>query len=64
MQRPARLSRLARGALQGWPLAKACNSCHWCFVSRHGETHLDILSDLANDEPLSPTQFSLSVPTR
>jgi hypothetical protein len=33
------------------------------FISRHGETPrtFDILSDLANDQPLSPTQFSLSV---
>ena len=33
------------------------------FVSRHGETPrtYEILSDLAKDEPLSPTQFSLSV---
>jgi hypothetical protein len=54
MQR-RRLSRLARMAFSvGWPLV---------FVSRHGETPrtFDILSDLANEQPLSPTQFSLSV---
>ncbi|WP_164669916.1 beta-ketoacyl synthase chain length factor, partial [Pseudomonas viridiflava] len=33
------------------------------FVSRHGETPrtFEILRDLAADEPMSPTQFSLSV---
>jgi hypothetical protein len=33
------------------------------FVSRHGETPrtFDILRDLAAEQPLSPTQFSLSV---
>ena len=33
------------------------------FISRHGETPrtFEILSDLATDQPLSPTQFSLSV---
>jgi hypothetical protein len=33
------------------------------FISRHGETPrtFDILSDLATEQPLSPTQFSLSV---
>lgn len=63
MQR-RRLSRLARMAFSvGWPLAEGLQQLPLVFVSRHGETPrtLDILSDLANDEPLSPTQFSLSV---
>ena len=47
----------------GWPLAEGLQDLPLVFVSRHGETPrtLDILSDLANDQPLSPTQFSLSV---
>ena len=63
MQR-RRLSRLARMAFSvGWPLAEGLKDLPLVFVSRHGETPrtLDILSDLANDQPLSPTQFSLSV---
>jgi hypothetical protein len=63
MQR-RRLSRLARMAFSvGWPLAEGLEQLPLVFVSRHGETPrtFDILSDLANDEPLSPTQFSLSV---
>ena len=63
MQR-RRLSRLARMAFSvGWPLAEGLERLPLVFVSRHGETPrtFDILSDLANDEPLSPTQFSLSV---
>ncbi|WP_411390571.1 beta-ketoacyl synthase chain length factor [Pseudomonas sp. MPB23] len=63
MQR-RRLSRLARMAFAvGWPLAEGLPDLPLVFISRHGETPrtLDILSDLANDQPLSPTQFSLSV---
>ncbi|WP_285357194.1 beta-ketoacyl synthase chain length factor [Pseudomonas sp. lyk4-R2A-10] len=63
MQR-RRLSRLARMAFSvGWPLADGRESLPLVFVSRHGETPrtFEILSDLANDQPLSPTQFSLSV---
>ncbi|WP_095156291.1 beta-ketoacyl synthase chain length factor [Pseudomonas sp. Irchel 3E13] len=63
MQR-RRLSRLARMAFAvGWPLAEGLDDLPLVFVSRHGETPrtFDILSDLANGEPLSPTQFSLSV---
>jgi hypothetical protein len=59
-----RLSRLARMAFHvAWPLAEACGPMPLVFASRHGETPrtLAILSDLAHDEPLSPTQFSLSV---
>ncbi|MFK3972197.1 beta-ketoacyl synthase chain length factor [Pseudomonas sp. NPDC087358] len=63
MQR-RRLSRLARMAFAvGWPLAEGREQLPLVFVSRHGETPrtFDILSDLATDQPLSPTQFSLSV---
>lgn len=63
MQR-RRLSRLARMAFSvGWPMAEGLQDLPLVFISRHGETPrtLDILSDLANDQPLSPTQFSLSV---
>lgn len=63
MQR-RRLSRMARMAFSvGWPLAEGLQDLPLVFISRHGETPrtLDILTDLANDQPLSPTQFSLSV---
>jgi hypothetical protein len=63
MQR-RRLSRLARMAFHvAWPLAEQHPQLPMVFTSRHGETPrtLAILSDLAHNEPLSPTQFSLSV---
>lgn len=63
MQR-RRLSRLARMAFYvGWPLAEGRENLPLVFLSRHGETPrtFEILSDLAAGEPLSPTQFSLSV---
>jgi hypothetical protein len=63
MQR-RRLSRLARMAFSvGWPLAEGHPELPLVFVSRHGETPrtYDILRDLAAEQPLSPTQFSLSV---
>ena len=66
MQR-RRLSRMARMAFSvGWPLAQGHEGHEGLplvFASRHGETPrtFDILSDLAADQPLSPTQFSLSV---
>ncbi|MHA6492240.1 beta-ketoacyl synthase chain length factor [Pseudomonas borbori] len=63
MQR-RRLSPLARMAFQvAWPLADSYGQLPMVFVSRHGETSrtLSIISDLAHDEALSPTQFSLSV---
>lgn len=59
-----RLSRLARMVFQvAWPLAEGHPALPLVFVSRHGETprSLAILQDLAVAEPLSPTQFSLSV---
>ncbi|MCO7513256.1 beta-ketoacyl synthase chain length factor [Pseudomonas guariconensis] len=63
MQR-RRLSRLARMAFAvGWPLAEGHETLPLVFVSRHGETPrtFSILSELAERQPLSPTQFSLSV---
>lgn len=63
MQR-RRLSPLARMVFNvAWPLAEGHAALPLLFVSRHGETPRThaILSDLARQEPLSPTQFSLSV---
>lgn len=63
MQR-RRLSRLARMAFSvAWPLAEGRSNLPLVFISRHGETPrtFEILKDLAADQPLSPTQFSLSV---
>ncbi|OEO27401.1 3-oxoacyl-ACP synthase [Pseudomonas sp. J237] len=63
MQR-RRLSRLARMVFNvAWPLAESHPKLPLIFASRHGETPrtLAILHDLARGEPLSPTQFSLSV---
>lgn len=63
MQR-RRLSRLSRLSLAA---ADACTEKHHhlptVFASRHGEIHrtFGLLSDLAQDEPLSPMAFSLSV---
>ncbi|MBK4988727.1 beta-ketoacyl synthase chain length factor [Pseudomonas sp. S36] len=63
MQR-RRLSHMARMAFAvGWPLAEGQPQLPLVFVSRHGETPrtFSILSELAANQPLSPTQFSLSV---
>lgn len=63
MQR-RRLSRLARMLFHvAWPLAEGQGPLPLVFASRHGETPrtLGILNELAKGEPLSPTQFSLSV---
>lgn len=63
MQR-RRLSPLARMVFNvAWPLAEGHAALPLLFVSRHGETPRThaILADLARGEPLSPTQFSLSV---
>ncbi|WP_407294787.1 beta-ketoacyl synthase chain length factor [Stutzerimonas zhaodongensis] len=63
MQR-RRLSRLARMVFAvATPLAQAQSPLPLVYASRHGETArtFAILNDLASDEPLSPTQFSLSV---
>ena len=63
MQR-RRLGRMARMAFAvGWPLAEGHEHLPLVFVSRHGETPrtFEILCDVATEQPLSPTQFSLSV---
>ncbi|CAM3653491.1 3-oxoacyl-ACP synthase [Pseudomonas reidholzensis] len=63
MQR-RRLSPLARMAFAvGWPLAEGIEALPLVYVSRHGETPrtFNLLSQLAERQPLSPTQFSLSV---
>lgn len=63
MQR-RRLSPLARMAFHvGWPLAEGSEQLPLVFYSRHGETGrtAELLQCLANAEPLSPTQFGLSV---
>jgi len=63
MQR-RRLSRLARMVFAvTTPLAANRAPMPLVYASRHGETTrtFAILNDLASDEPLSPTQFSLSV---
>lgn len=59
-----RLSRLARMTFAvAWPLAEGQSGLPLVFVSRHGDTQrtFALLGDLAQQEPLSPTQFSLSV---
>ncbi|WP_449430767.1 beta-ketoacyl synthase chain length factor [Pseudomonas putida] len=59
-----RLSPLARMAFAvGWPLAEGRDALPLVFVSRHGETPrtFSMLCELAEQQPLSPTQFSLSV---
>lgn len=63
MQR-RRLSRLARMAFAvATPLIEGQPAMPLVYASRHGETPrtFAILSDLARQEALSPTQFSLSV---
>ncbi len=63
MQR-RRLSRLARMVFAvATPLAAGRPAMPLVYASRHGETTrtFAILNDLAGEEPLSPTQFSLSV---
>ncbi|WP_447754028.1 beta-ketoacyl synthase chain length factor [Pseudomonas nicosulfuronedens] len=63
MQR-RRLSPLARMMFSvAWPLADGRPPMPLIFVSRHGETgrSLELLRELAVEQPLSPTQFSLSV---
>ncbi|WP_199096251.1 beta-ketoacyl synthase chain length factor [Dyella sp. ASV21] len=63
MQR-RRLSRMARMALHvAWPLCGDDEQLPLVFASRHGETTRTyaILGDVADQQPLSPTQFGLSV---
>lgn len=63
MQR-RRLSRLARMTLHvAWPLCADGEQLPFVFGSRHGETPrtFALLGDVAAGQPLSPTQFGLSV---
>lgn len=63
MQR-RRLSRLARMTMHvAWPLCGEDEQLPFVFASRHGETPrtFSLLSDVAEGQPLSPTQFGLSV---
>lgn len=63
MQR-RRLSRLARMTLHvAWPLCAENEQLPFVFASRHGETPRTyaLLSEVAEQQPLSPTQFGLSV---
>lgn len=63
MQR-RRLSRLARMTLDAaWPLCGEHEQLPFVFASRHGETPRTyaLLGEVAGGQPLSPTQFGLSV---
>lgn len=63
MQR-RRLSRLARMTMEvASPLCGDDEQLPFVFASRHGETTrtFSLLGDVAGEQPLSPTQFGLSV---
>lgn len=63
MQR-RRLSRLARITMEvAWPLCGDDEQLPFVFASRHGETPCTfaLLADVAQEQPLSPTKFGLSV---
>lgn len=63
MQR-RRLSPMARMCMHAaWPLCDDGEQLPFVFGSRHGETTrvYKMLGDIADGEPLSPTQFGLSV---
>ncbi|RUL72974.1 beta-ketoacyl synthase chain length factor [Dyella choica] len=63
MQR-RRLSRLARMTMHvAWPLGGEEEQLPFVFASRHGETPrtFALLGEVADQQPLSPTQFGLSV---
>lgn len=63
MQR-RRLSRLARMTMEvASPLCGEDEQLPFVFGSRHGETSrtLDLLNDVVDEQPLSPTRFGLSV---
>jgi len=63
MQR-RRLSRLARMTMHvAWPLCGEGEQLPFVFASRHGETPrtFALLGEVADGQPLSPTQFGLSV---
>lgn len=59
-----RLSRMARMTMHvAWPLCGEDEQLPFVFASHHGETPRSyaLLSDVAEQQPLSPTQFGLSV---
>lgn len=59
-----RLDRSGRMAMStAWPCAAGLDSVPSVFASRHGalERTVELLTNLARVEPLSPTSFSLSV---
>src|SRR5882724_8323268 len=59
-----RLDRSGRMALStAWPCTQVLDSVQSVFASRHGALSrtLELLTNLAEREPLSPTTFSLSV---
>ncbi|GAB3792569.1 beta-ketoacyl synthase chain length factor [Dyella agri] len=59
-----RLSRLARMTMEtAWPLCGDAEQLPFVFGSRHGETPRtwQLLGEVADGQPLSPTQFGLSV---
>ena len=59
-----RLDRHGRMALHtAWPCAEGLDCVPFVFASRHGDLDrtLDLLTTLAKEEVLSPTDFSLSV---
>ena len=64
MMQRRRLTRLARMTLEvAWPLCGDDEQLPFVFASRHGETPRTyaLLGELADQQPLSPTQFGLSV---
>lgn len=59
-----RLSPLARAALHvAYACAAECERVRFVYASRHGELNrtVELLQTMAGAEPLSPTNFSLSV---
>lgn len=59
-----RLTRMARMTMHvAWPLCGEDEQLPFVFASRHGETPRTyaLLSEVAEQQPLSPTQFGLSV---
>lgn len=59
-----RLDRPGRMALHtAWPCAEGLEAVQLVYASRHGalQRTMDMLVALTEDEPLSPTQFSLAV---
>ena len=64
MMQRRRLTRLARMTLEvAWPLCGEDEQLPFVFGSRHGETPRTyaLLGEVADRQPLSPTQFGLSV---